>query len=207
MKRVLMLSLLAVLLLAALAAPAGAAKAGKPAKVYYEATMGLVAGSGGLATTCEPGPIKMLFDPTFSQLSATGLDGTEVAKLFVWSDIDWTRNLKYWLGQSGTGFAECHGGQTPGSTAVWGGNLMIHLDAAGNPDGLLWHFDHYVEAGRRGKVTLLEGFTLNTEEGFSYDPVSKVAEGTFTLYRWEPGLYERQGTQDFRFTLQVVRMG
>jgi hypothetical protein len=217
MKRVWTVLLLVLLVSAALAVPAAAAKPdkpGKPSPVYYEVTMSLNGDSDGLATTCESGPIKMLFDSAHNRLIATGEDGTEVARLFVRLSIPWHREHPYWLGQEGDGFAECHGGQTPESRGEWGGALGIIVDTAGSPTGILWHFDHYVTTETvvrpNGRVTtstsLIEAFTLSSD-AFSYDAETQIATGTFALYRWGPDLtpdtYEWQGESDFSFTLEL----
>lgn len=198
--------------------PLTAGAKGKPTPLYYEVTMGLVGTADGLATTCEAGPIKMRLDPR-GILTATGSDGTEVPRLFVKSNIPWVRDEPYFLGSSGTGFFECHGGQTPGSTAEWGGNLMISIDQAGTPTKILWHFDHLAYAGTRGKpvrTILVEAFTLGSVDScdpkdtncqpFTWDAATKIASGTFALSRWIPGDYIPLGTSNFKFTLTLDRI-
>ena len=185
-------------------------KPAPPAPVYYEVTMALDGAADGLQTTCEAGSIRMLYDAAHGVLTATGANDTDVAKLFVQSGIDWIRKYPYHLGDSGTGFQECHGGETPTSSGTWGGNLMIFIDQAGNPAKVLWHFDHYVEqtvVRRRVVTSLLEGFTLSSGDTLTYDSGTHYASGTFALFRWYPGTYELQGTSPFGFTLILTQVG
>ena len=196
------------------ASAAAKAKPAPPAPIYYEVTMILDGATDGLETTCEAGPIRMLYDSAHGMLMATGENDTEVARLFVQSSIPWIREYPYHLGQSGVGFQECHGGQTPTSSGLWGGNLMISVDVdrAGNatPTRVLWHFDHYVEqtvVRRRVVTSLLEGFTLSSGDTLTYDSGTHYASGTFALFRWYPGTYELQGTSPFGFTLTLNRLG
>jgi hypothetical protein len=220
-RRIVLVLLVLALAILTLPVSAVAAAKGKPASVYYEVTMSLNGGADGLQTTCAPGPVKMLLDAGHGMLTATGDNGTEVAKLFVRLGIPWWRDHPYsalppvGLGQSGDGFNECHGGQAPLSPGIWGGNLMISIDSAGHPTRVLWHFDHYVEqtVDKRGRVTtsLLEGFTLSSGETLTYDSGSHLASGTFALFRWEPGLtpgpYQLLGSAEFSFTLTLGQAG
>jgi hypothetical protein len=193
---------------------AAAAAKGKPAPIYYEVSMSLDEATDGLETTCEAGPIRMLYDTAHGMLIATGQNGTEVARLFVRLGIPWIREYPYHLGQAGAGFQECHGGQTLRSPALWGGNLMISIDSAGNPTRVLWHFDHYVEqtvVRKRVITSLLEGFTLSSGDSLAYDSGTHHASGTFALFRWDPSLtpdtYELQGISPFGFTLILTQVG
>jgi hypothetical protein len=207
-RTLLVLAVLALVL--PLAATAGAK--GKPAPpprpaepVLYEVTMTVKEGYNGLATTCD-GPITMEFGDRFGYKAGRALPPSELAVTA--PDIGF--------------LGECHGDQTNVPPPVLPAILQITADRAGNPTGLVWHFDYNATQTTYGKdkvrIEVLEWLTLRSlcdpvdpeyadcEEFKATETAAGVYDvsGTFTLYRWTPALSPRpvfQGSSLFEFEM------
>jgi len=217
--RTTLLVLVVLALVLPLAATAGAKPNRPPVQpVYYQVEL-TPTGDNGLATTC-PGPITMEFGNSGYKAGSN----TDPAELAITAGITWSRLLP--TPGSGAFSGECHGSQINDPPPAWPAILQITADPAGNPTGLVWHFDYYATQTTYGKdrvrAEALEWLTLRslcavdhpeydcypfaatelTSDGSgtrSYD-----VSGTFTLYRWYPADSpnpEFQGSSFLQFTM------
>lgn len=207
---------LLVLVVLALVLPLAAAAGAKPNKpapvepVYYQVELTLT-GEHGLATTC-PGPITM----EFGDFGYKAGQNTDPAELVITADIVWSRLLPEPTGDK-VFSDECHGSQINEPPPTWHGILQIKVDRAGNPTGLVWHFDYYFVQtghGKNQRTEALEWLTLRSGDDFAATetaPGSGVYDvsGTFTLYRENPADSPHpvfQGSSYFKFTMAFTKV-
>jgi len=221
-RTLLVLVVLALVLPLAATAGAGPSKPAPVKPVYYQVELTLT-GDSGLATTC-PGPITMEFG-NYGYKAVRPTDPADPGpELAITADAGMTWSRHRPTESSGTFSGECHGRQINPLPPAWPAILQITADRAGNPTGLVWHFDYYATQttykNNRVRIEALEWLTLRSLcdpidpeyadcqefEATETAPGSGVYEvsGTFTLYRWYPAGSpnpEFQGSSFFEFTM------